>query len=206
MVRKAVDLQEATADQDACAPLTRGNNCPPVENLNQTGGDLPEIKSMNDKELHECLHSMGRKECRELPARLRLVKPKRKKVYKENISDQQRLQLEYELQSRGFDGSEYEVNLLVRGGSLPSGSRLRIFYQNGRLREDTSGGSITDQPKNFLFLTHIRAFLLKVKKAFYIYKLVPCCIYIQCVYTQLCCVSGRNRRENAELSFGVIET
>lgn len=34
MVRKAVDLQEATADQGACAPWTRGNNCPPVENLN----------------------------------------------------------------------------------------------------------------------------------------------------------------------------
>ncbi|MEB5749147.1 replication endonuclease [Leclercia adecarboxylata] len=136
MVRKAVDVQEATADQGACAPWTRGNNCPPVENLNQTGGDLPEIKSMNDKELHEYLHSMGRKERRELTARLRLVKPKRKKEYKQNISDQQRLQLVYELQSRGFDGSEYEVNLLVRGGSLPSGGGLRIFHQNGRLRED----------------------------------------------------------------------
>lgn len=40
MVRKAVDVQEATADQGACAPWTRtrGNNCPPVENLNQKGG------------------------------------------------------------------------------------------------------------------------------------------------------------------------
>lgn len=91
---------------------------------------------MNDKELHEYLHSMGRKERRELTARLRLVKPKRKKEYKQNISDHQRLQLEYELHSRGFDGCEYEVNLLLRGGSLPSGGGLRIFYQNGRLRED----------------------------------------------------------------------
>lgn len=31
MVRKAVDVQEAAADQGACAPWTRGNNCPPVE-------------------------------------------------------------------------------------------------------------------------------------------------------------------------------
>ena len=28
MVRKAVDVQEAVADQSACAPWTRGNNCP----------------------------------------------------------------------------------------------------------------------------------------------------------------------------------
>ncbi|MCL0335855.1 replication endonuclease, partial [Escherichia coli] len=27
MVRKAVDVQEAAADQGACAPWTRGNNC-----------------------------------------------------------------------------------------------------------------------------------------------------------------------------------
>lgn len=136
MVRKAVDLQEAAADQGACAPWTRGNNCPPVENLNQTGGEVPEITSMDEKALQDYLHGMGKKERRELVARLRLVKPKRKKSYKQDISEQQRLQLEYELRSRGFDGSEYEVNLLLRGGSLQSGGGLRIFYQNGRLRED----------------------------------------------------------------------
>ncbi len=136
MVRKAVDVQEATADQGARAPWTRGNNCPPVENLNQTGGEVPDITSMNDEELHEYLHSMGQKERRDLTARLRLVKPKRKKEYKQSISDQQRLQLECELQSRGFDGSEYEINLLLRGGSFPSGGGLRVFYRNERLRED----------------------------------------------------------------------
>ncbi|MBT1844862.1 replication endonuclease [Enterobacter hormaechei subsp. xiangfangensis] len=136
MVRKAVDVQEATADQGACAPWTRGNNCPPVENLNQTGGKVPDITSMEEKALKDYLHGMGKKERRELVARLRLVKPKRKKAYKQDISEQQRLQLEYELHSRGFNRSEYEVNLLLRGGSLPSGGGLRIFYQNGRLRED----------------------------------------------------------------------
>ncbi|ELZ8053776.1 replication endonuclease [Salmonella enterica] len=135
-VRKAVDVQEAAADQGACAPWTRGNNCLPVENLNQTGDEVPDITTMDEKALQEYLHSMGKKERRELVVRLRLVKPKRKKVYKQDISQQQRLQLEYELGSRGFDGSEYEVNLLLRGGSLPSGGGLRIFYQNGRLRED----------------------------------------------------------------------
>lgn len=136
MVRKAVDLQEATADQGACAPWTRGNNCPPVENLNKSGGSLPDIKTMDEKDLQEYLHNMGQKERRELTARLRLVKPKRKKAYKQTISDQQRLQLEAELSSRGFDGSESEIDLLLRGGSIPSGAGLRIFYRNHRLRED----------------------------------------------------------------------
>lgn len=87
-VRKAVDVQEAAADQGACAPWTRGNNCPPVENTNKSGGDLPDINAMNEKELQYYLHNMGQKERRELTARLRLVKPKRKTVYKQNISEQ----------------------------------------------------------------------------------------------------------------------
>lgn len=136
MVRKAVDVQEAAADQGACAPWTRGNNCPPVENLNKSGGDLPDIKTMDEKELQEYLHNMGQKEQRELTARLRLVKPKRKTVYKQNISEQRRLQLKAELTSRGFDASNAEVDLLLRGGSIPSGAGLRLFYRDQRLQED----------------------------------------------------------------------
>ncbi len=49
-----------------------------------------------------------------------LVKPKRRKDYKQRITDHQRQQLVYELKSRGFDGSEKEVDLLLRGGSIPS--------------------------------------------------------------------------------------
>lgn len=135
-IRKAVDVQEAAADQGACAPWTRGNNCPPVENLNKSGGDLPDIKTMDEKELQEYLHSMGQKERRELTARLRLVKPKRKKAYIQSISEQQRLQLEAELTTRGFEGSASEIDLLLRGGSIPSGAGLRIFYRNQRLQED----------------------------------------------------------------------
>ncbi|KSB48515.1 endonuclease [Salmonella enterica subsp. enterica serovar Panama str. SA20030878] len=135
-VRKAVDVQEAAADQGACAPWTRGNNCPPVENLNKSGGDLPDIKAMDEKELQEYLYNMGQKERRELAVRLRQVKPKRKKAYKQTISDQQHLQLEKELSSRGFDGSESEIDLLLRGGSIPSGAGLRVFYRNNRLQED----------------------------------------------------------------------
>ncbi|WP_430624512.1 replication endonuclease [Salmonella enterica] len=135
-VRKAVDVQEAAADQGACAPWTRGNNCPPVENTNKSGGDLPDINTMNEKELQYYLHNMGQKERRELTARLRLVKPKRKTVYKQNISEQQRLQLKAELSSRGFDASNAEVDLLLRGGSIPSGAGLRLFYRDQRLQED----------------------------------------------------------------------
>ncbi|NJU73848.1 hypothetical protein HCX12_14210 [Escherichia coli] len=143
MVRKAVDVQEAAADQGACAPWTRGNNCPLAENLNQQGKDKSadgdtrtDITRMDDKELHGYLHSMSKKERRELAARLRLVKPKRRKDYKQRITDHQRQQLVYELKSRGFNGSEKEVDLLLRGGSIPSGAGLRIFYRNQRLQED----------------------------------------------------------------------
>ena len=135
MVRKAVDVQEATADQGACAPWTRtrGNNCPPVEKMYQTGGGSAgseEPSALPDFE------NMSKKELRELTARLRLVKPKRRKGYKQEITDQQRLQLDSELRSRGFDASETEMDLLLRGGSLPSGAGLRLFYRNKRLQED----------------------------------------------------------------------
>ncbi|WP_395279133.1 replication endonuclease [Enterobacter bugandensis] len=133
MVRKVVDVQEATADQGASAPWTRGNNCPPVEKTYQTGGELPgseEPAALPDYE------NMSKKELRELTARLRLVKPKRRKGYKQEITDHQRLQLDAELKSRGFDASETEVDLLLRGGSLPSGAGLRLFYRNKRLQED----------------------------------------------------------------------
>lgn len=140
MVRKAVDVQEAPADQGACAPWTRGNNCPPVEKMNENGAvsghDLPDITGLDERELQEYLHSMSKKELRELNARLRMVKPKRRKGYRQDVDNQQRLQLEYELKSRGFDGSEVEIDLLLRGGSIPSGAGLRVFYRNQRLQED----------------------------------------------------------------------
>ncbi|HBX2646776.1 TPA: replication endonuclease [Klebsiella pneumoniae] len=133
MVRKAVDVQEATADQGAGAPWTRGNNCPLVEKTYQAGDELPgseEPAALPDFE------NMSKKELRELTARLRLVKPKRRKGYKQEITEHQRLQLNAELLSRGFDASETEVDLLLRGGSLPSGAGLRLFYRNQRLQED----------------------------------------------------------------------
>ncbi len=133
MVRKAVDVQEATADQGACAPWTRGNNCPPVEKMNYFE---PDSQGNDQLEPLPDFQNMSRKERRELTARLRQVKPKRRKGYKQEINDQLRLQLEVELKSRGFDGSETEIDLLLRGGSIPSGAGLRLFYRNQRLQED----------------------------------------------------------------------
>ncbi|MGK1963491.1 replication endonuclease [Klebsiella pneumoniae] len=133
MVRKAVDVQEAPADQGACAPWTRGNNCPPVEKMNYFGSDLSGEEPL---EPLPDFNSMSRKELRELNARLRQVRPKRRKGYKQEINDRLRLQLEHELKSRGFDGSENEIDLLLRGGSIPSGAGLRLFYRNQRLQED----------------------------------------------------------------------
>ena len=133
MVRKAVDVQEATVDQGARAPWTRGNNCPPVEKTYQTGGELP---GSEEPAAPPDFENMSKKELRELTARMRLVKPKRRKGYKQEITEHQRLQLDAELLSRGFDASETEVDLLLRGGSLPSGAGLRLFYRNQRLQED----------------------------------------------------------------------
>lgn len=133
MVRKAVDVQEATADQGACAPWTRGNNCPPVEILNQSGGGFSDTR---DPEALPDFHNLSAKERRELTARLRLVIPKRRKGYKQEINDRQRQQLDAELRSRGFEASGAAVDLLLRGGSIPSGAGLRIFYRNQRLQED----------------------------------------------------------------------
>lgn len=101
--------------------------------MNQSGGYLtegPEPEALPD------LHDLSAKERRELTARLRLIKPKRRKGYKQEITDQQRQQLDAELRCRGFEASEAEVDLLLRGGGIPSGAGLRLFYRNQRLQED----------------------------------------------------------------------
>ena len=55
---------------------------------------------MDDKELHDYLHSMNKKSAGNWLQRLRPVKPKRRKDYKQRITDHQRLQLVYELKSK----------------------------------------------------------------------------------------------------------
>lgn len=79
---------------------------------------------------------MTRKQRRDLLARLRVVKPRQKKGYKQQIDDDQRALLVAELLARGFTSQENETNLLLAGGSLNSAAGMRIFYKNGRLQED----------------------------------------------------------------------
>ncbi|WP_058973342.1 replication endonuclease [Type-D symbiont of Plautia stali] len=140
MVRKAVDVQEATADQGACAPWTRGNNCPPDEKLNISGGDPIVFETADQREAGPLtapdFDNMSRKERRELLAVLRTVRPPKRQSYKQEITDDERKQLVAELKARGFGGDAPEVDLLMAGGSLSSGAGLRIFYSNGRLNED----------------------------------------------------------------------
>ncbi|CCG88513.1 putative replication endonuclease from prophage-like region [Erwinia piriflorinigrans CFBP 5888] len=73
-VRKAVDVQEATADQGgSAAPWTRGNNCPLVENIN----NLAAYMHVSDGPMSVTdFYHMSKKELRELRARLKQVKPK----------------------------------------------------------------------------------------------------------------------------------
>lgn len=128
MVRKAVDvdLQEAAADQGACAPWTRGNNCPPAEKMSDTDPDFDSLD----------LNNLTPAERRALNQRIRLVRPRKKTGYRQVVSEQGRRQIEAELISRGFDGSDSEIELLLKGGSIPSGAGLRLFYKNNRLQED----------------------------------------------------------------------
>ncbi|WP_084689077.1 replication endonuclease [Tatumella saanichensis] len=132
-IRKAVDVREAIADQGACAPWTRGNNCPQVGKLHNFS---PDLSAGGTPAPLPDFENMSRKELKALNIRLRQVKPKQRKSYKQEISEQLRLQLERELRGRGFDGSGKEIDLLLRGGSIPSGTGLRIFYRNQRLQED----------------------------------------------------------------------
>ena len=140
MVRKAVDVQEATADQGARAPWTRGNNCPPDEKLYISGGNPVSVEPIEPGETPlygpADFDNMTRKQRRDLLARLRVVKPRQRQSYKQEIDDDQRALLVTELRVRGFTGEEKETNLLLSGGSLDSGAGMRIFYSKGRLQED----------------------------------------------------------------------
>lgn len=142
MVRKAVDVQEATADMGACAPWTRtrGNNCPHDENMNISETDFvfPELSEQGEAAQIVPLDfdNMSRKERRELLARLRMVKPPKRQSCLKEIDGLQRAQLVAELQLRGFQGDAEEINMLLSGGSLNSGAGMRIYFQNERLQED----------------------------------------------------------------------
>lgn len=93
MIRKAVDVQEATADP-ALAPWTCGNNCPLLKR-----GELP---GSEDPSAQPDFENMSTKELRELTATLRQVELKRKKGYKQELADHPRLQFDVKLRLRRF--------------------------------------------------------------------------------------------------------
>lgn len=140
MVRKVVDVQEATADQGACAPWTRGNNCPHDEKMNISESDFVFPEPSEQGEAAQIVpvdfDNMSREERRELLARLRMVKPPKRQSCHKEIDALQKVQLVAELQLRGFQGDTAEVNMLLSGGSLNSGAGMRIYFQNERLQED----------------------------------------------------------------------
>jgi len=75
------------------------------------------------------------------------------------------------LRSRGFEASETEVDLLLRGGSIPSGVGLRIFYRNQCLQEMINGGSgIPEQLSGQVVIAFSQKYLIESEKAFYIRK------------------------------------
>ncbi len=98
---------------------------------------------MNEKELQDYLHNMGQKERRELTA-VETGKTEAENSIQTEYFEQQRLQLEAELTARGFEGSASEIDLLLRGGSIPSGAGLRIFTATIDCRKMTNGVSDTD--------------------------------------------------------------
>lgn len=53
-----------------------------------------------------------------------------------NCTGPQRRRLELELKARGLNGDQEEITLLLGGSSLDAGSKMRLFYRNGRLQED----------------------------------------------------------------------
>jgi hypothetical protein len=72
---------------------------PPVEKMYQIVGELQDSEEPATLPDFE---NMSKKELRELTVRLRLVKPKRRKGYKPEITEHQRLQLDAELRSRAL--------------------------------------------------------------------------------------------------------
>ncbi|WP_024559765.1 replication endonuclease [Franconibacter pulveris 601] len=62
-----------------------------------------------------------------------------------NCTGGTRRRLTIELQRRGFDGSDLEVDLLIRGSGLSLGAGRTLIYRNGELRERKS------QPENTIW-------------------------------------------------------
>ena len=136
-VRKAVDIQEAAADQGACAPWTRGNNCPRVQETDNNGTEQPEERPApwpqlpDGVEVNEWMRSLKRHERRALMRSLRDKQAKNSsdemQSWTQSRKQQRPLPDNHELlakewresaESLGLHIGEQQMQHLLRGGSL----------------------------------------------------------------------------------------
>lgn len=137
MVRKAVDVQEAVADQSACAPWTRGNNCPRVQETDNNGTEQPEERPApwpqlpDGVDVNEWMRSLKRHERRALMRSLRDKQAKNSsdemQSWTQSRKQQRPLPDNHELlakewresaESLGLHIGEQQMQHLLRGGSL----------------------------------------------------------------------------------------
>lgn len=137
-VRKAVAVQEASADQGACAPWTRGNNCPPEQKTSRTGtvihSDLSEMGGAAAEVWPSDLTKMTQQERRDILRRVRSEsakpKPAKKAVY--SPEDSQKVAEVYDfVQSLGWKSNN--LTLIARyisaGGEIYL-KGIRYFSRN----------------------------------------------------------------------------
>ncbi|WP_375546915.1 replication endonuclease [Erwinia pyrifoliae] len=142
MVKKSAVPSEASADQgDPVAPWTRGNNCPPVENLTDSGGGIDtadERSAASVPVVVAAFDRMTRKERRELLKRIRSEAEKEKKppVYEEpahTVSDPRAEQLAGLFSALGVCPDRWEVEALLAGAVVRFGEGQTFRFKAGRL-------------------------------------------------------------------------
>lgn len=138
-VRKAVAVQEASADQGASAPWTRGNNCPPEQKISKNGTIIHSIPSEMTVPAAEIwppdLNKATRQERREILRRIRsenaTTKPAKKAAYAPK--DSQKVAEIYDFaQSLGW----HDNNLMLWARHLAAGGELSINGERYYSRND----------------------------------------------------------------------
>ena len=93
--------------------------------------------------------NMSKKELRELIARLRLVKPKRRKGYKPEITEHQRLQLDAELRSRASTPVKRKLIYFFVAAACHLWPGCACSTGTSAYKRMTNGDSVTDSSEKF---------------------------------------------------------
>ncbi|WP_431022578.1 replication endonuclease [Erwinia rhapontici] len=141
MVKKSAVPSEASADQgDPVAPWTRGNNCPPVEKIDDYGGgiDTADASAASVPDVPKDFDRMTHKERRGLIKRLRSENYKEKRfstlIESEAITvDSQIAQLNDMFGSIGIYLKAWEMNALINGAKVKFGEGYSFRYLDGKL-------------------------------------------------------------------------